>query len=143
MLEKINNLEYLDAETLGIMLYLSDWKNCIEHGQQITENKYKYGYKIEIDAISDKDIDLILQQVRNKRTAFRFCKRSEVVTELSTPLKNEHKDSTLHVVNTCGKYEKMGIIKLALSTFPIITSDMYVDLDLVKKASEYSSWKNP
>ncbi len=54
-------------------------------------------------------------------------------------LTDEEMESIKHVINVTNNLNWNEFIKLVYSTFPILTSDKYSYLDLIRKANEYQS----
>ncbi|MEI8623432.1 Panacea domain-containing protein [Pseudoalteromonas sp. B137] len=123
------------------MLYLADWKSSIEESKQLTSAKWHfnhYGPYVE-DFIKiakdDDDINIFSTQTiyggHKQQVELRDGFDGKVVI-----LESEKKILDFVIESTKSKnYE--DFIKLVYSTYPVVSSSRYNDLDLVKMAQEY------
>ncbi|MDD1793924.1 SocA family protein [Enterovibrio sp. ZSDZ42] len=132
----------LSASRLTKMLYLADWKSAIQNESQLTNAKWYFNhYGPYVDdfvelAKKDKEIDVI-------KTWTSFGGQKQLF-KLKSDYQNKHYDLTdqsKEIVNFVIQktHEKSyeDFIKLVYSTYPIISSSRYDELDLVPKALEY------
>lgn len=127
------------------MVYLSDWKNALSTGKQISDvNWYFDNYgpfvnDIENMAKSDSDtflIDLGSNMYGQPKKTFGL-KNNDV----SVGLSEDEKRSISSIVDETQKLYWKQFIKLVYSTHPVASSDRYTYLDLGEKAKEYSEIK--
>lgn len=121
-----NNEINLDISILSKILYLIDWKACIEHGKQLTQLEWtNSNYGLTGDHNLGFAYDLATRDERNSNH------------ELST--------SDTNIINfVIEKTERMKYTDLAHlvhSTYPMITSEKYQVLNLPELAKEYNIYK--
>ncbi|KAA1205792.1 MULTISPECIES: Panacea domain-containing protein [Vibrio] len=135
--------EQLSASRLTKMLYLTDWKAALEYGSQLTDTKWHfnhYGPYVDDFVKMAKDDDDI--KVTNTTTMFGGNKQ---LFELSSNYKScvnlssQLKEIVDFVINATKDKNYEEFIRLVYSTYPVISSSKYSDLDLVSKAREYKS----
>ena len=136
----------LSASRLTKMLYLTDWKNAIEHDAQLSKTVWHFNHYgpyvddfIEI-ARKDKDIKVTYTTTMfggNKQLFELSNKEAQIIH-----LENELKEIVDFVINKTKDKNYDDFIKLVYSTYPVISSNKYSDLDLVAKAREYKSQVN-
>ncbi len=131
----------LSASRLTKMLYLADWKSAIEESKQLTDAEWHFNHygpyvddfiKIEKD---DSDIKVYSTQTMFGGHKQQVELRSDFNRDIELE-KNEKKILDFVIESTKSKnYE--DFIKLVYSTYPVVSSSKYNDLDLVKMAQEY------
>lgn len=105
----------LDKKLLIQLVYLSDWKNTLTFGKQITEADWQFE-----SCGPDCNIkDIKLSSVEN--------------------LSKDEISSINHVLKVTSKLNSYEIIKLVYSTYPILSTERYSKLDLVEKSKEYQN----
>lgn len=131
----------LSASRLTKMLYLADWKSAIEESKQLTDAKWHFNhygpYVDDFIKIAKDDSDI---KVYSTQTMFGGHKQQvELRSDFNRDIeleKNEKKILDFVIESTKSKnYE--DFIKLVYSTYPVVSSSKYNDLDLVKMAQEY------
>ncbi|EPH6097746.1 Panacea domain-containing protein [Vibrio cholerae] len=131
----------LSASRLTKMLYLADWKSAIEESKQLTDAKWHFNhygpYVDDFIKIAKDDSDI---KVYSTQTIFGGGKQQvELRSDFNRDIeleKNEKKILDFVIESTKSKnYE--DFIKLVYSTYPVVSSSKYNDLDLVKMAQEY------
>jgi len=136
----------LSASRLTKMLYLTDWKNAIEHDTQLSKTAWYFNhYGPYVDdfvgmASKDKDINIV-----NTKTMFGSNKQLfELSNKDAEPiyLADELREIVDFVINATKDKNYDDFIKLVYSTYPVISSSKYSNLDLVSKAREYKSQIN-
>lgn len=131
----------LSASRLTKMLYLADWKSAITESKQLTSAEWHFNhYGPYVDdfikiAKEDDDINIFSAQTmyggHKQQVELRDGFDGEVVVQES-----EKKILDFVIESTESKnYE--DFIKLVYSTYPVVSSSRYNDLDLVKMAQEY------
>lgn len=131
----------LSASRLTKMLYLADWKSSIEESKQLTPAKWHFNhYGPYVDdfikiAKDDDDINIFSTQTmyggHKQQVELRDDFDGKVVVQ-----EFEKKILDFVIESTKSKnYE--DFIKLVYSTYPVVSSSRYNDLDLVKMAQEY------
>lgn len=131
----------LSASRLTKMLYLADWKSAIEESKQLTDAEWHFNhygpYVDDFIKIAKDDSDI---KVYSTQTMFEGHKQQvELRSDFNRDIeleKNEKKILDFVIESTKSKnYE--DFIKLVYSTYPVVSSSKYNDLDLVKMAQEY------
>lgn len=131
----------LSASRLTKMLYLADWKSAIDESKQLTDAEWHFNhygpYVDDFIKVAKDDSDI---KVYSTRTVFGGHKQQvELRNDFNRDIeleKNEKKVLDFVIDSTKSKnYE--DFIKLVYSTYPVVSSSKYNDLDLVKMAKEY------
>jgi hypothetical protein len=133
----------LSASRLTKMLYLTDWKNALEHDTQLSKTVWHFNhYGPYVDdfvdiARKDKDINVV-----NTKTMFGGNKQLFQLSHKdadSIKLSGELREIVDFVISATKDKNYDDFIKLVYSTYPVISSSKYSNLDLVSKAREYKS----
>ncbi|WP_065978540.1 Panacea domain-containing protein [Pseudoalteromonas lipolytica] len=131
----------LSASRLTKMLYLADWKSAIEDSKQLTDAEWHFNhygpYVDDFIKMAKDDSDI---KVYSTQTMFGGHKQQvELRSDFNRDIeleKNEKKILDFVIESTKSKnYE--DFIKLVYSTYPVVSSSKYNDLDLVQMAQEY------
>jgi hypothetical protein len=127
------------------MIYLADWKFCIEYGQQITDIQWKfYSYGPYADgirkAVGRNDVFII------KSKYHYFSRRIEntISIKRGTSLPNlpERISEVLDfVVEKLQRLSWDGITRLVYSTYPAMSQSKYTLLNLIQLAKDYNELK--
>jgi hypothetical protein len=131
----------LSNAKLTKMIYLADWKHAITYGHQISDIMWyfdNYGpfvWDIKDEALNEPEI-FVVKEVLN---AYGSPKVIIGLNQMQyTPkISVEEAKSINHVIESAKKLNWDQFIRLVYSTYPIISSEKYNHLDLVKKAKEY------
>jgi len=131
----------LSASRLTKMIYLMDWKNAIESGSQITNAQWHfdhYGpYVDDFIKIAKEDADIVVENTSNyyggKKQLFKLSDTFSGALEI-TP---EQKKVADFVIDATKQKNYENFIQLVYSTYPVISSERYSDLDLVSMANKY------
>jgi len=135
------NPDDLAVSRLTKLLYLSDWKNAIENNEQITDSNWvfdRYGpYISEVLDMAKKDKEFKIIETLNS-----FGTKKQVIqlvdVENSEVCLNEEVEKIASFVIKATKDKTYNqFIKLVYSTYPIISSEQYSNLDLVESAANY------
>jgi len=127
------------------MVYLADWKNSLEYGDQITNIKWyfdNYGpfvNDVQNAARANPDIfviDLGSNMYGQPKKTFKLRKNN-----ISIELSEKEKQSALSVIEETKNLFWKDFIKLVYSTHPVASSDRYSFLDIPAKAEEYKRIK--
>ncbi|OBU20670.1 Panacea domain-containing protein [Photobacterium aquimaris] len=133
----------LSASRLTKMLYLTDWKAALEHDRQLTNTIWHFHhYGPYVDdfvrmAKDDPDITVI-----NTTTVFGGNKQLFQLSNNASDkftITPQLKEIVDFVINATKDKNYEDFIKLVYSTYPVLSSSKYSDLDLVKKAREYKA----
>ncbi|MFQ1801076.1 Panacea domain-containing protein [Aeromonas veronii] len=133
----------LSASRLTKMLYLTDWKAALEYGAQLTETTWHFNhYGPYVDdfvkmAKNDDDIRIVNTTTMLGGHKQQFELSSNYNKKINLPPKI--KDIVDFVINATKDKNYEEFIKLVYSTYPVISSSKYSNLDLVSKAREYKS----
>ncbi|EGQ8122384.1 SocA family protein [Vibrio cholerae] len=133
----------LSASRLTKMLYLTDWKAALELDTQLTNTVWHfhhYGpYVDDFVKMAKQDSDI---KVTSTTTVFGGSKQLfELSGEGTQPitLEPQLKEIVDFVINATKDKNYEEFIKLVYSTYPVLSSNKYSDLDLVQKAREYKA----
>lgn len=137
--------EELSNAKLTKMVYLSDWHQAINYGRQITNIEWyfdNYGpfvHDIKDTAIKHPDIF----SIEDSRNMFGEPKKVYCLKDktFQADVGDEAKESLNHIIKVTQKFDCAGFIKLVYATHPVLSSERYSFLDLVKKAEEYQTIK--
>lgn len=123
------------------MVYLCDWKSAIENGKQITNISWyydNYGPFVR-DVIDVATSNPSLFSVSESQNAFGTSKT--IVTlktdDYSPVLTDDEQKIADHVINITKNKTWSGFIKLVYSTFPVVNSPQYTEMNLPELASQY------
>lgn len=131
----------LSNARLTKLIYLSDWHQCINYKKQISPINWYFDnfgpYVSDVQNIALEDSHLFTIE----ETYNMFGKLKRVVRLLDVNyeprLDAQEFESVNHIINNTAKLNWDEFIKLVYSTYPIISSDKYSELNLVKKAAKY------
>ncbi|HHQ4675900.1 SocA family protein [Aeromonas veronii] len=133
----------LSASRLTKMLYLTDWKAALELDMQLTNTVWHfhhYGpYVDDFVKMAKQDSDI---KVTCTTTVFGGNKQLFKLSGESTQpitLEPQLKEIVDFVINATKDKNYEEFIKLVYSTYPVLSSNKYTDLDLVQKAREYKA----
>ncbi len=136
----------LSNARLTKMVYLADWRHAITQKSLITsinwyfDNYGPFVWDIKRTAEENPDIISISPQVNaygNPKLLFGLNQEN-----YDPILTLEEKGSLDHVIEKTKDLNWGEFIRLVYSTFPILTSERYTYLDLIKKAKEYAQYQN-
>lgn len=132
----------LSKAKLNKIIYLADWKNAIENQTQITPIRWYFNnYGPYVD-----DIEMIAMftpevfQIKNFTTM--YGNKKQVISLLGNHDYNltEQEISILNfVIQKVAPLSWNKFIKMIYSTYPILKSNRYEELDLVSLAKEYNA----
>jgi len=135
----------LSASRLTKILYLVDWKNSIENGEQLTNSIWYYNhygpYVEDFMKIAEEDSDI---EIKNESNVFGGKKRllkMKNSCKVKITLKQEEKQLVDFVINATKEKSYADFINLVYSTYPVLISDKYTQIDLVTLACEYKKLK--
>lgn len=133
----------LSASRLTKMLYLTDWKAALELDTQLTNTVWHFNhygpYVDDFVKMAKQDSDI---KVTSTTTVFGGSKQLfELSGEGTQPitLEPQLKEIVDFVINATKDKNYEEFIKLVYSTYPVLSSNKYSDLDLVQKAREYKA----
>ena len=137
--------EELSNARLTKMVYLSDWHQAINYGRQITNIEWyfdNYGpfvHDIKDTAVRHHDIF----SIEDSQNMFGAPKRvySLIDATFQANVDDEAKESLDHIIEVTQNLYWTDFIKLVYATHPVLSSERYSSLDLVKKAEEYNAIK--
>lgn len=123
------------------MLYLADWKHCIDHGKQITpiawhfDNYGPFVWDVYHAAMSRPTVFEVRETTNmhgGKKVEFR-ARGGLIEPEIS----ESEQASIDHVIEQTKDLYWDRFIKLVYSTYPIVNSARYSELDLPALAIQY------
>lgn len=143
ILQSYPHKDELSASRLTKMLYLTDWKAALEYDSQLTNTVWHfhhYGPYVDDFVKMAKDDSEI--RVTTTTTMFGGNKQLfELSHEVTEPvvLSAQLKEIVDFVINATKDKNYEEFIKLVYSTYPVLSSSKYSNLDLVQKAREYKA----
>lgn len=135
----------LSKARLTKMVYLADWKSCINRGKQISKINWVYnhfGPYVE-DVANTAQTDSIF----DIKSTTNFLGKSKQVVKLKSEnydpksLSVADKNILDHIISITSKRYWNSFIELVYSTYPIIKSEKFSNLNLVELAEEYKQNK--
>jgi predicted metallo-beta-lactamase superfamily hydrolase len=141
LLKEYPHKKELSASRLTKMIYLIDWKSSIDAGEQITNAKWHFDhfgpYVDDFVNLAKEDKDIIVEHTSNayggKKQLFKLSDSFNGKIELS----EKERNIADHVIKATKTKSYQAFINLVYSTYPIISSNRYDDLDLVEAAKKY------
>lgn len=141
ILKRYPNKDDLSNARLTKLVYLSDWHQCLNYKKQISpidwyfDNFGPYVSDVQNTALENP----ALFEIEETRNMFGKLKRVvRLLNEQYEPsLETGEIESIEHIINNTSKLNWDEFIKLVYSTYPIISSDKYSKLNLIKKAAKY------
>jgi hypothetical protein len=131
----------LSASRLTKILYLVDWKNVLEMDAQLTDAKWyfnHYGpYVDDFIEMAEEDDDI---EITSESTMFGGKKKLvKLSKKFNKNLTIDPKEKTLidFVIDATKLKNYEDFIKLVYSTYPVLTSSKYSQLDLLSSAHRY------
>ena len=123
------------------MVYLGDWHQAIHHNMQISNIQWvfdNYGPFVW-DVYNEVENNLTLFKIQKNKNIygqrkFLFQLNNKDYKPKLTALQKESID---HVIKQTQRLNWSDFIKLVYSTYPIMSSDRYSELDLITQAKEY------
>ena len=142
ILQNYPNKDDLSNARFTKLVYLSDWHQCIYHRKQISsidwyfDNFGPYVSDVQNTALENP----ALFEVDETYNMFGQLKRViRLLNDKYEPsLETEEVESIEHIIKNTSKLNWDAFIKLVYSTYPIISSDKYSKLNLIKKAAKYN-----
>jgi hypothetical protein len=135
------NKELLSKARLTKLVYLADWKSCLNRGHQISNIKWMFNhfgpYVADIETLALED-----QYFNVSKTFNLYGEKKDLISlKKEFPLhsiKEEDQEISNNIIRlTCNlNWEKF--IQLVYSTYPVIVSTKMDFLDLKKLAAEYN-----
>ncbi|MDO9326223.1 MAG: Panacea domain-containing protein [Methanoregula sp.] len=133
----------LSNARLTKMIYLTDWKNALLSGRQVTDISWRFvDFGPFVRDIQDTAINY--REIFNSiETTNQYGVKKLLIT-LNDPnfqpnLSPEEKKVIDHVIEKTKRLNWNDFIRLIYSTYPILKSERYSDLNLIKFAKEYQS----
>lgn len=120
-----------DLPTLVGILYLVDWRSCIEQDKQLSHIQWQ---------IHDGELRMGNEAVRSVMEALAKVKVNPDAL-YTRPLGAKAKEVLEFVIQTSLKSTPADLIRLIYSTYPLISTEDVEELDLVELAKEYNEIK--
>lgn len=140
ILEKYPKLDDLSNARTTKLVYLSDWKNCLENNAQITKIEWVYNnfgpYVWDVLRTAEKHPSIITVSKTKSNDGtphYKFKLNRSYQVDLS---ENE-KQAIDHVIKVTKDLDWDEFIRLVYSTYPILTSERYARLNLIELAKKY------
>jgi hypothetical protein len=125
------------------MVYLADWRHAIQHDKPITKINWifnHYGPYVAdvVDAVRhDPDFDVVL--VANAYGEPKELIRVKAHAQYKGVLSTEAQDAIDHIIDKTSSLLWDDFIRLVYSTYPVLASQRYAQLDLGTLAQEYKN----
>lgn len=133
----------LSASRLTKMLYLADWKSAIKYSKKLTDAQWHFNhygpYVDDFIKIAKDDDDI---RVVSTRTMFGGHKQEiQLSSDFDGTIELAETDREIldFVISSTKRKNYEDFIKLVYSTYPVVSSSRYSDLDLISMAKEYKS----
>ncbi|WP_460374049.1 Panacea domain-containing protein [Methanocalculus sp. MC3] len=143
LIKKYPYKDELSNARLTKMVYLADWKFALKHGRQITDTNWvfnNYGpFVRDILNTANQHPDLFTVEDTTNSFGAKKTLISLLKEEYTHKLSDDEKEILDYVINTTKDLNWDKFIQLVYSTFPILTSERYSELDLIKLAQEKKS----
>lgn len=137
---KYPNKGELSKARVTKMVYLADWKAALDEGEQITDIQWKFHhYGPWTDDVVDKARSAPELEVEVTENLYGDFKELIQATPDASwdSLDEEDMEILDHVIDETAPLYWNAFIKLIYSTYPILASDRYSDLDLEDLAKRY------
>lgn len=136
-------LDYPDPDALANarvtkMVYLADWKSALDHGRQMSSIAWFFDnfgpYVTDVRRCADQNPELF--QVKSKRTSLGGEKNVFILIDrdYQPNLSTQEKEILDHVRKQTEDLSFDKFVKLVYSTYPVVVSDRFDDLNLVEMA---------
>lgn len=136
----------LSNARLTKLVYLSDWRHALIHNSQITEIQWYYDnygpfvFDILTTAENTQDVFKVDQTVNLYGDP---KKQIGLVSEsVEAILSDSEKAAVDFVIDKTNQLTWESFIRLVYSTYPIMSSERYSQLNLLEKATEYKAVKS-
>ncbi|MCZ4567245.1 Panacea domain-containing protein [Rhodococcus erythropolis] len=134
----------LSKARLTKMVYLADWRSSIDRGKQMTDLVWvfnHYGpYLDDVVRTAKETRGLEVTSTQNM-----YGKRKDLVQRVgqmpAVELSQSERDVLDTVIRETEQLHWNGFIELVYSTYPVVTQERYVDLDLPQLALNYNQQK--
>ena len=136
----------LSAFRITKIIYLMDWKSSIDFGRQITDAQWHFNhygpYVDDFVQQAKKDKDIVCENTSTffggKKQLFKLASSFSGVIEIT----DEQKKIADFVIDATKEKNYEDFIQLVYSTYPVMSSSRYSDLNLVGLAQEYKKLIN-
>ncbi|MBZ7930933.1 Panacea domain-containing protein [Campylobacter molothri] len=141
-----NSKTVLSKGRLNKLIYLVDWKNCLDNNEQLTAIQWKFNhYGPYVDEIQDTIENDSKKRITitNKTNYFRSVKYELSIKkdDFISPTKQQKKVLDL-ILQITDNLNWSDFINLVYSTYPIKVSIRGEIMDLVKLSIEYKNKKH-
>jgi len=135
------NKDDLSASRLTKIVYLADWKSALEYARPLTGSTWHFNhygpYVDDFISVAKKDEDVEVLDTRNVFGARKLLLKIKDSFEGEVDLDEEQIKILDFVISATKDKSYQEFINLVYSTYPVVSSDRYSDLDLVSMAREY------
>lgn len=137
--------DHLSSSRVTKIIYLIDWKSSIETSSQITNIKWyfnHYGpYVDDIIRAAEKDDDIEISIQSTQYGGKKRLLKSKRDGDEGDVFEDGVKDVVDFVISATKDKSYQDFIKLVYSTYPVVASDRYTEIDLENCASKYNELK--
>jgi len=135
------NKEQLSNSRMTKMVYLLDWKSCIENGSQVSNIQWvfnHYGpYVDDVSTFISHDNDLNFKHITNEYGSPKNLVILKKGTNYKPDVSPDLQTLLDHIINVTKDLNYDQFIKLVYSTYPVVVSNRYDEFDLPKLAHDY------
>lgn len=125
------------------MVYLSDWRHCLQERRQITDIQWFYDnygpFVWDVKNTAEQHPDLFSVEERTNMYGTRKTCILPTGAEYEPQLLPSEREAIDHVISVTKDLPWGEFMKLVYSTYPILTSEQYSLLDLPRLAEEYQN----
>ena len=141
------NPSHLSKARTTKLVYLSDWKHSIEYNRQITDIKWYFNnhgpFVWDVIETAEQYPELFeIEETENyhgePKTLIGVNSRS-----YDPDLDQSERNTADQVINATCDLQWDSFVNLVYSTYPVVTTDQYEDLNLPELAGEYRESKVP
>lgn len=143
LLKEYPHKDEISTARLTKMVFLADWKHCIEHGRQLSNIQWffdDYGpfvwdVKDEVEKHPSRfRISMTTNFYGDPKRLFKLASESH-----SLDLTKEEVATLYHVVDSTKDLSWSGFMRLVYDTYPVAASERYSFLELADLAKKYRS----
>ena len=131
----------LSKPRLVKIMYLIDWKHCLDFGEQATDINWffnHYGPYVDdvINTLKNAPNDFIIKSYNNPFGG-GMSDSIKLISERKIFISNTVKQVTDLIISKTHHFDWTSFISLVYGTYPVKTSSKYTRLNLVQDASQY------
>lgn len=117
----------LDGRLIAQLVYLSDWKMCIEEKERLIDVQWQ----LEKTSFYNEKVNHLIQKELARKT-----KRIN-----NNKLSDNYKQFIDFSLDFANRKIRHDITLVVVSTYPALTTELYTDFDIIEKAIKYNQLK--